>query len=168
MRMYGGCESGVYIPDSTDECSSCRDLEEKIEKKQDKLTAGDHIVITEENVISAVVSDLEDYYTKEEVDALVAGIDSFKVEVVEELPQEGEANTIYLVPNESGTHDEYLWTESGWEMIGSTDVDLSGYVENNKPAVLSALGYAEHTIKLQLEDDTQKTLTYAGNGWSSR
>ena len=54
-------------------------------------------------------------------------------EVYDELPATGESNVIYLIPREStetgNIYDEYIWTENeGFEKIGSTDVDLSGYV----------------------------------------
>jgi len=53
------------------------------------------------------------------------------IKVVQILPQTGEANFIYLVPSEDpGTenvYDEYVWAEDGWELIGSTEIDLSDY-----------------------------------------
>lgn len=46
-------------------------------------------------------------------------------EVVSELPSTGEAGVIYLVANgaQSGTniYDEYIWTGSGYEKIGTTE-----------------------------------------------
>ena len=68
-------------------------------------------------------------------------------EVVDELPATGESNVIYLVPRtteeESNVYDEYIWTENeGFEKIGSTDVDLSGYVTTDD--LTTALnGYVE-------------------------
>lgn len=54
-----------------------------------------------------------------------------KVEVVEELPETGEANILYLVPKEdtgdNDIFDEWLYIEDEWEHIGSTDIDLSNY-----------------------------------------
>lgn len=60
----------------------------------------------------------------------VADITSFEFEVVQSLPATGEAGVIYLVAHSHGTndaYDEYIWTGSGYEKIGNTDVDLSGY-----------------------------------------
>ena len=46
----------------------------------------------------------------------------------------GSAGVIYLIPN-SGTspnsYDEYFWNGSGYEKFGTTDVDLSGYVQTS-------------------------------------
>ena len=60
----------------------------------------------------------------------IAGIQGISYEVVQTLPATGEAGVIYLVSN-SGTspniYDEYIWTGTAFEKIGTTDVDLSGY-----------------------------------------
>ena len=54
-----------------------------------------------------------------------------KIEVVTELPETGEANVIYLVPketeDENNVFDEYIWINDEWELIGTTDIDLSNY-----------------------------------------
>lgn len=60
----------------------------------------------------------------------VGDITGFEFQIVEELPGTGENGVIYLISN-SGTgqniYDEYIWTGSGYEKIGTTDVDLSNY-----------------------------------------
>ena len=52
--------------------------------------------------------------------------------VVGSLPAEGQSGIIYLVPKQdpqSGdTYDEYIWLNGGYELIGTTAIDLSGYV----------------------------------------
>ena len=66
------------------------------------------------------------YATKDELSA----IPKFEVVPVDELPATGEADKIYLVPNEgSGTNarDEFIYVNGAWEMLGTTEVDLSGY-----------------------------------------
>lgn len=66
------------------------------------------------------------YATKDELSA----IPKFEVVPVDSLPATGEADKIYLVPNEgSGTNarDEYIYVNGAWEMLGTTEVDLSGY-----------------------------------------
>ena len=66
------------------------------------------------------------------VNALIAtavgSITSFDAEVVQALPQTGTAGTIYLVPKQgSGTdvHDEYIYVNNAWELIGTTQIDIS-------------------------------------------
>lgn len=118
-------------------------------------------------------SDIPVVYSKEEVNALIAGLENVYFEIVEELPTEGETNVIYLVPNEGETpniYDEYIWiydpdTDAGvYELIGSTAIDLSNYYnkaeidnlllakvnvnEVNKQYILNALGYEETSLVL--------------------
>lgn len=57
-----------------------------------------------------------------------------KTVVVTSLPVKGDANKIYLVPNESArtndVYDEYIYlTGNGWEFLGNKQVtiDLTGY-----------------------------------------
>ncbi len=92
----------------------------------------------------AQLTDGSDYATKAYVDNAIGGITGVAFEVVQSLPASGNAGTIYLVPN-SGTnpniYDEYIWVSSGssgsWEKIGTTDVDLSGYVQKSELGTIS-------------------------------
>lgn len=66
----------------------------------------------------------------------VGQITGLSFEIVQTLPATGTAGTIYLVPNSGSApniYDEYVWITSGgsgsFEKIGTTDVDLSGYVQ---------------------------------------
>jgi len=74
----------------------------------------------------------------EELSAIITalgGLNFINYEVVAELPTTGiSTTTIYLVPSDDpqsgNTYDEYInlnGTVSGWEKIGSTAIDLSGY-----------------------------------------
>lgn len=74
------------------------------------------------------------YQTASEVQSAITeaigDITGFEFQIVEELPGTGENGVIYLISN-SGTgqniYDEYIWTGTGYEKIGTTDVDLSNY-----------------------------------------
>lgn len=60
----------------------------------------------------------------------IAGIQGISYEVVATLPATGQAGVIYLVSNNGSApniYDEYIWTGTAFEKIGTTDVDLSGY-----------------------------------------
>ncbi len=81
--------------------------------------------------IYASKTDLQNYYTKSEIDQMInIGL---KIEVVAELPTEDiKTDTIYLVPKSgegSDNYDEYIYLEDteAWEHIGSTDIDLTNY-----------------------------------------
>ncbi len=47
--------------------------------------------------------------------------------IVEELPEEGNPQKIYIVPNGDGTFNEYRWTGSGWDPVGMLEFDLTDY-----------------------------------------
>ena len=100
-----------------------------------------------------------EYQTAQDVDDAItealAGITGIDFTVVQTLPQTGEKGVIYLLSN-SGTgtnvYDEYIWidgTPSGsFDKIGTTAVDLSGYVQASE---MHALTNAEiDTIFLQV------------------
>ena len=57
--------------------------------------------------------------------------------VVQSLPSTGDTGKLYLVPTEDpqtqNIYDEYIWAKQSndtynWEKIGTTDIDLSGYL----------------------------------------
>ena len=66
--------------------------------------------------------------------ATLKGIKNLQVVIVEELPEEGDPNYIYLVPNESeeetNVYNEYIWLadEEAYEQIGGINIDLTNYV----------------------------------------
>ena len=64
------------------------------------------------------------------------GINLSQFEKVEELPTTGQSNTIYLVPRtteeEKNIYDEYIFINEKWEKIGSTDIDLTGYINSEQ------------------------------------
>lgn len=63
----------------------------------------------------------------------LADITGIEYEVVQSLPATGEAGVIYLISNSGSApniYDEYIWTGTAFEKIGTTDVDLTGYVQD--------------------------------------
>lgn len=98
--------------------------------------------------ITASVNNLVNYYLKSEtynkteVDSLISAVSQFSYEVVATLPTASASTMykIYLVPSArpetQNVKDEYITIRSGsvgsytyaWEQIGSTAIDLSGYV----------------------------------------
>lgn len=84
--------------------------------------------------ITNTVADLINYYTKTDVDNLINAIHTLDIQIVTELPTENISHTtIYLKGTEtSGTNDyeEWIYTvNNSWELIGSTAVDLTGYLK---------------------------------------
>lgn len=85
---------------------------------------------------------IADAYTKSQTDSAiataVANADHLKREIVEELPDPGEAdeNTIYMVGtgtgSESSAYEEYMLVNGAFEKIGSSAVDLTDYAKKSE------------------------------------
>ena len=54
-----------------------------------------------------------------------------RTEIVDELPETGFTNTLYLLPKEHGEgYDEYIYNEDeGWQLIGDTDIEFERYLQ---------------------------------------
>jgi len=78
------------------------------------------------------------YYTAAQVAEMINDISvggGAHLKVVDELPQTGLEQIIYLVPNgQTGDNvkDEYIWIDDKWEVIGSTSIDLTDYYTKNE------------------------------------
>lgn len=79
---------------------------------------------------------------KSYIDNAIGGITGIDFKVVTTLPTTGVKGTIYLVSNGGSgqnAYDEYIYVGSSWEKIGTTAVDLSGYVKfTDIPAITEA------------------------------
>ena len=74
-------------------------------------------------------------------DTAVAGLVGISFEVVQTLPTQNiKTNVIYLVPNsaqaQDNVYDEWIYVNSNWEIIGSTQIDLSDYVQKSQTSGL--------------------------------
>ena len=136
--------------------------------------------------ITRLVDNLANYYlksetyTKAEVNDLIGAIQGFSYIVVSELPIASAftMGTIYLVPSEDpqiqNTKDEYITIRSGsigsytysWEQIGSTAIDLSGYVttEALNTALANYTTTANLTTLLAGKQDTISDLSTIRSG----
>ena len=91
---------------------------------------------TSSQVESAIVA--KGYQTESQVQALVnsavSGITGIEFSVVASLPTTGQAGVIYLLSNGGSNpniYDEYIWVNTKFEKIGTTAVDLSGYMQTS-------------------------------------
>lgn len=95
----------------------------------------------DEGFIKSTVDNLVNYWTatktQQEINTAIAGVATIQIQVVEQLPETGKSNIIYLIAN-SGTgqniYDEYLWTGTAFEKIGTTAIDLSNYLQKDGDA----------------------------------
>lgn len=107
-----------------------------LQNKQDKLTAGDGITISSDGVISAT-------------NTSTLGFQYKIVTVLPSPPRKDYENIIYLVPNPEGVNGniftEYICINKDstyiWEQIGSltTDVNLDDYVTKNEFNALKSI-----------------------------
>lgn len=69
------------------------------------------------------------------IEQAIEGITSIDYQVVQSLPNSGNKGIIYLVGNNEETgnvFDEYIWTGSTFEKIGTTETDLTNYPTFNE------------------------------------
>ena len=82
-------------------------------------------------VALASLNGSEGSYTKAEIDKMFGEAGTVQVEAVDVLPTENiRENVIYLVPNGSSGenyYDECMYINGKWEVIGTTEIDLSNY-----------------------------------------
>jgi len=104
-------------------------------------------------LITSAVSNLQNYYlktetyTKTEIEDLIGSTVGVTIEIVEELPTEGQSNVIYFLPTETtDVYSQYLYTVNGWVLIGSTTVDLSNYY--TKTQVDTLLAAKQNTLTI--------------------
>lgn len=121
------------------------DLLNQLDSKVDKVTGK---TLTSNDFTNAYKNKLDDltkitkvsqlandsnYVTNIKLQEALAKIKTLKKEVFDTLPATGQDDVIYLVKDSKGKDNnvylEYLWLDK-WELIGSTEVDLSGYVKN--------------------------------------
>ena len=73
-----------------------------------------------------------DYHAanKQYVDSLFATLSSVEFKVVSALPTTNiSKTTIYLKPIQGKEeYEEYIYIENKWEMLGTTQIDLSNYI----------------------------------------
>lgn len=124
------------------------DLSNQLDSKVDKvtgktLTSNDFTDsyknklddLTKITKVSQLTND-SNYITDLKMQEALAKIKTLKKEVVDTLPATGQDDVIYLVKDSKGKANnvylEYLWINGVFELIGSTEVDLSGYAKTSE------------------------------------
>ena len=107
---------------------------------------------------------LKNVATEEYVDSKFSA--AMKYTVVDVLPDVGKDNTIYLVkktaPSTSDVYDEWLYvckdSESStyvWEHIGSTEIDLSDYLNKTTDSYIKDASYEDNTLSITKSDNSK-------------
>lgn len=90
-----------------------------------------------------------DIYTKTEVHTLISNIDKLTAEIVQTLPTTSiSTSVIYLVPvsGKQNEYSQYMYINSAWALLGSTNVDLTNYY--NKTEIDNKLSYKADTSSI--------------------
>jgi hypothetical protein len=95
-----------------------------------------------------------DVYNKAEVRELIGAIDTLTMEVVSALPvSDISTTTIYLLKQSgSNVYDEYVYISDAWVKIGTTEMDLSGYLTVANFNIAIADYYTKAEIDVMIED----------------
>lgn len=90
--------------------------------------------LTKITKVSQLAND-SNYITDLKMKEALSKIKTLKKEVVDQLPATGQDDIIYLIKDAKGKtkniYLEYLWINNDFELIGSTEVDLSGYAKTS-------------------------------------
>ena len=121
------------VAEKANKSAESTDLELYLTKDEASLTYATKEEIPDvSQFITKDVSGLTYYYDKTDIDKKISEIKTLKAVVIESLPESGETDTLYLVPNkkeeENNVKDEYMWINDKWELIGSTAIDLTPYL----------------------------------------
>lgn len=119
----------------------------------DKIEGGGGGAQIDDNVISTETTWSSSKIVSELADA------GFDVQVVQELPTTGEAHTLYFVPSSDpqtqNAYDEYLYVNNGWELVGSTAVDMSDYYTADEVDALlddyATITYVDSSLSLKAD-----------------
>lgn len=86
----------------------------------------------------------------------IGNINSFEIAIVSQLPATGDDHTIYFVPESAGstTHNEYMYIDNQWELIGTTTIDLSNYLQKSDISVASLLSTGTDIGSITLDGTT--------------
>ena len=144
----------------THEIADVTDLQTTLDGKANKATTLAGYSIT-------------DAYTQTQTDSkiaeAIAAAPHLKRQIVESLPEVGsaDANTIYMVPDdgtvsdpgeETSHYNEYMLINGAFELIGSSQVDLTGYAtETFVTNAINALDVADTAVENQYVSQVVQT-----------
>lgn len=96
-------------------------------------------------------------------DGIISADIGLKMEILNELPQIGDSDVLYLIKNKSeqdqNIYDEYVYVHDKWELIGSTKIDLTNYYTKSETAALVDTSKLKYTIDGSNESTIQGNVT---------
>ena len=99
-------------------------------------------------ITAALASYLTAAETESKIAAAVAQAANIRFEAVDTLPETGEEKVVYLVPGDtdSSIRNQYMWIDGSFELLGSTEIDLSNY-------------WAKSDLRVMTSEELQAILT---------
>ena len=113
--------------------------------------------------ITKAVNDLTNYYNKTDMNSIIENLSTLDIQVVSSLPSSSiSTKTIYLLASDDqenqNIYEEYIYVNNNWELIGTTQVDLSNYALKSE-IVTYQISKSGSTITLSGSDGTQTQVT---------
>lgn len=112
----------------------------------------------------------QNYYTKEQVDALHATMKKNATVQMDALPETGEEGTIYLIGKKGAKfYERYVWEDEAWVHLGNTQIDLNGYAKTDvantftKGQTFNDIIYGNSTLNIT-NTETNRTAIYTSTG----
>ena len=102
---------------------------------------------------SDVSNSLSGYYTKGQVDSIISNLKKATITVVETLPETGSEGIIYLVGT-SAPYEQYVWEGNAWIDLGSTEIDLTNYVNTTATLTANQIVLGDGTKKVKASGKT--------------
>lgn len=164
-RPYICGKDEVKIP----HCSDCQELEERVQALEDDTCCEDTRAIVDEQGEHLGTIDNQILILQQTVE----GISGIHTEIVDELPDVGEPNVIYLVGCVAPLVDDalvdeatlcegddeytmWVYSDQGWAQIGGGEIDLSNYVttEDLQTAIADFITQSDLNTALAGKQDT--------------
>ena len=70
--------------------------------------------------------------TTDYVDNAVSTLKANAYQIVSQLPLQGDQGIIYLIQTSPNVYEQYIWEGNGYIDLGSTQIDLTGYVPTSR------------------------------------
>lgn len=152
------CGSGTQVTVPEKGCNDCGAVADNLKELETKID--------------------EDYYDKTEVNDLLSAIKTATIQVVDELPNPGETNIIYLVPKTaaetaseeetSDIYNEYVYVNGKYEYIGTTEVPQYWTIDSDGKLTTANGAYGIETNYVNTKTVTTDVVSSGGEEGETR
>lgn len=113
-----------------------------------------YITVNVDNLVNYYLK--TETYSQTEVDEIVGKLNRLTTEIVTELPTENiSTTTIYLVKvDDTNNYTQHMYIGDAWADLGSTTIDLSGYVSTQKLITVLADYVKSTDLQAHIDNNT--------------